>query len=148
MARAASSALARSRCIKRHFRSSLSQLVCGRHILHGRNGLLKGLIVHLREANLHCFGVGVGPIIGREVCIEKLYRSMQCVRRVQTELVITASPFEHGLVELLFLIFAIAGVILGLLMILQSIVHTIQKAAIVRLRGTAPGHSEAENSRV
>jgi len=31
------------------------------------------------------------------------------------------SPFEHGRVELLFLIFAIAGVILGLLLILQSI---------------------------
>jgi hypothetical protein len=48
-------------------------------------------------------------------------------RSVQTELVITLSPFEHGLMELLVIVFAIAGVILGLLMILQSIYTLFKK---------------------
>jgi len=49
-------------------------------------------------------------------------------RSVQTDLAITVSPFEHGRVELLFLIFAIAGVILGLLLILQSIYTLFKKS--------------------
>ena len=43
-------------------------------------------------------------------------------------LVITVSPLEHGLVELLLLIFATAGAILGLLMVLQSIYTLFKKA--------------------
>jgi cell division protein FtsW (lipid II flippase) len=61
-----------------------------------------------------------------EVASHDVKLNVTC-RSVQTDLVITVSPFEHGLMELLVIVFAVAGVILGLLMILQSIYTLFKK---------------------